>query len=118
MLNFYTIKSLLDFGANQLKLNGISNYKKEAEWIFLNIIEQDYSWILINKDNTPKDKDITIFIDCINKRSDHIPIQLVMGKATFYGRDFSILPGVFIPRPESELIIDILKKKVFQQPLI
>ena len=63
-------------------------------------------------------KEINDYLQCINLRSDHIPIQLIMGKATFYGRDFIIDPGVFIPRPESELIINILKKKAFLQPLI
>jgi release factor glutamine methyltransferase len=118
MPSFNTIKDLLYFGANQLRLNGISNYKKESEWMLLNILKENSSWLIMNRDTIPKDKDISCFIDCINKRSDHIPIQLIMGKATFYGRDFSILPDVFIPRPDSELIIDILKKKAFQQSLI
>ena len=118
MHNLNTIQSLLNFGSDHLKSNGISNNKKESEWILLNILEQNSSWLIINKDYNPKNEDIDHFIDCINQRADHIPIQLIMGKATFYGRDFSIFPDVFIPRPESELIIDILKKKVFLQQLI
>jgi release factor glutamine methyltransferase len=118
MHNLNTIQSLLIFGSDYLKTHGISNHKKESEWILLNILEQNSSWLLTNKDYNPTNEDITYFIDCINQRADHIPIQLIMGKATFYGRDFSIFPGVFIPRPESELIINILKKKVFLQQLI
>ena len=118
MCNLNTIQSLLNFGSEHLQSNGISNHKKESEWILLHILRQISSWLIINKDYHPNNKDIDCFIDCINQRADHIPIQLVMGKATFYGRDFSISPDVFIPRPESELIIDILKKKVFLQRLI
>ena len=47
-----------------------------------------------------------------------MPLQLVMGKATFYGRDFSIFPNVFIPRQDTEILIDVCKKKNSIQPLI
>tara|TARA_Y100001970_G_C14183743_1_gene831322 strand:+ start:916 stop:1272 length:357 start_codon:yes stop_codon:yes gene_type:complete len=118
MHNQNTIQSLLEFGCHHLKMHGISNYKKESEWILLHILNQSSSWLISNKKYNLNDSARDYFINCINQRADHIPLQLVIGKATFYGRDFSIYPDVFIPRPDSELIIDVLKKKVFLQPLI
>tara|TARA_Y100000994_G_scaffold40800_1_gene31700 strand:+ start:6355 stop:6702 length:348 start_codon:yes stop_codon:yes gene_type:complete len=108
-----SIQSILSLGARELKKNGISNYQKESEWLLLHILQKKSSWLILNKNKNLKDIHITNFLDLIDRRSNHIPIQLLMGKATFYGRDFLINPDVFIPRPESELIIDILKKKVF-----
>ncbi len=117
MHNLSTTQSLLDYGAKQLKKNGISNYKKEAEWLLLNIIKKDSSWILTNRSQALRDKEIDLFIDYIDCRSNHIPLQLIIGEATFYGRDFHISTEVFIPRPDSEIIVDVLKKKFFLQPL-
>ena len=108
-----SIQSILSLGARELKKNGIPNYQKESEWLLLHILQKKSSWLILNKNKNLKDIHITNFLDLIDRRLDHIPIQLLMGKATFYGRDFLINPDVFIPRPESELIIDILKKKVF-----
>ena len=34
------------------------------------------------------------------------PVQYVTGKATFYGREYNVAPGVLIPRPETETLID------------
>ena len=82
------------------------------------MLKKNLSWIITHKQDPPGNNKRDLFIDYIERRSDHIPIQLIMGQATFYGRDFSILPGVFIPRPETEIIIDLLKKKLFLEPLI
>jgi release factor glutamine methyltransferase len=38
------------------------------------------------------------------------PIQYIVGEAFFYGRKFKVDPSVLIPRPETELIIDEVRK--------
>lgn len=35
-----------------------------------------------------------------------MPLQYILRKAPFYGRDFEVGPGVFIPRPETEVLIE------------
>ena len=111
--DFLTYKALLDFGSICLEKHNIANHIKEAEWLLLHILNKSYSQLFSEFSSPPSLKEINDYLQCINLRSDHIPIQLIMGKATFYGRDFIIDPGVFIPRPETEIIINELKKKVF-----
>jgi len=118
MHKFLTIESLLEFGKSYLRNHNISNYKQESLWILLNVINQNFTWWVSNKNYTPTPQDVDNYLNMIYKRSDHIPLQLILGVASFYGRDFTIYPDVFIPRQDTEVIIDICKKKNFKQPLI
>lgn len=112
-----TLEDLYLFGSAELKSNQISNYKKESEWIILHILKKNSSWFHSNKNYLFNQYEINYFNDCINKRKDHIPLQIILGKSTFYGRDFILFPDVFVPRPETELIIEILAKESYKKAL-
>ena len=118
MHNFNTLDSLLIFRKEHLQSHNIENYKQESLWLLLHAIDQNSSWFLAHKTTKPSSSDINYYLELIYQRSDHMPLQLVMGKATFYGRDFSIFPNVFIPRQDTEILIDVCKKKISIQPLI
>ena len=111
MRSFLSYKELIDYGAAHLKTHELSNYKREAEWILLKVINRQRTWLVMHFHESPKSGHIKNYIDMLYKRSDHIPLQVILGEATFYGRDFNIFPDVFIPRQDTEIIVDICKKK-------
>lgn len=44
----------------------------------------------------------------LNRRANHEPLAYIRGRSEFYGRSFKVGPGVLVPRPESETIIELL----------
>lgn len=46
------------------------------------------------------------YADLIRRRCRREPLQHIIGAAGFYGLDIEVGPGVFIPRPETELLVE------------
>jgi release factor glutamine methyltransferase len=48
----------------------------------------------------------------IHRRARHEPVAYLVGHREFYGRSFLVSPAVLIPRPETELLIDIASERL------
>lgn len=46
------------------------------------------------------------FKDLIIERAKGKPLQYILGRTEFMGFEFKVRPGVFIPRPETELLVE------------
>ncbi|HLH21092.1 MAG TPA: peptide chain release factor N(5)-glutamine methyltransferase [Chloroflexota bacterium] len=43
----------------------------------------------------------------VARRAQRVPLAYLLGTREFYGRDFLVTPDVLVPRPETELLIEI-----------
>jgi release factor glutamine methyltransferase len=47
------------------------------------------------------------FFELVEKRKAGVPVAYLLGRQEFYGLDLSVNPSVLIPRPETELLVDL-----------
>lgn len=94
-------------------LQKIKNRKsafRESEIILLSTINKPKEYLYLNLRNEIDKKTTTKFVKKIRKRVGGYPLQYLINHDFFYGRKFHLKKGVFIPRPDSETLIDATKK--------
>lgn len=84
----------------------------EARLLLGHVLRQSAAWLLANDDVVISEAQRDRFAMLVARRRGGEPIAYLTGSREFYGRDFAVAPGVLIPRPETELLVDIVKAKV------
>jgi len=74
---------------------------------------------ILAKDETLCEEDLETINKVVARLKQHEPIQYILGETEFYGLTFSTAPGVLIPRPETEELVQwIIKNNTIQSPFI
>jgi release factor glutamine methyltransferase len=86
---------------------------KEVEILMLHLLGKNTIWLHLNYNQEfTKEKELEVLV---KKRATNYPIEYIINKASFYGEMFIVKPGVLIPRPETEILVEnaleILKEK-------
>lgn len=99
----------------QLKNAGIEDNIFEAKQIIKHITGYSNEQILSGYQNELSGfQEINLQV-IMKQRLNRYPLQYILGKWDFYGRPYKVGPGVLIPRPDTETVIevclDIIDKK-------
>jgi release factor glutamine methyltransferase len=74
------------------------------------LLHKDRAWILAHQDTEISDNHTRKLLRKIERRATHVPLAYIRGHSEFYGRKYKVNRHVLEPRPESETMIDLLKK--------
>lgn len=58
------------------------------------------------------------FVQLILRRGRREPVAYLLGSAEFYGRTFRVTPATLIPRPETELLVDLALAQLGDEPYV
>ena len=94
--------------AKRLQKAGIHNTEAlaDAELLARHVLDWDRSTYLLRNHEPPPATFDTAYEATIERRTAREPVSLITQQREFWGLDFSVKPGVLIPRPETELIVE------------
>lgn len=55
----------------------------------------------------PGARDVAVFAAALERRAAREPLQLVLGTVTFHAIELECRAGVFVPRPETEILVEL-----------
>jgi len=80
----------------------------EAEVLLAHLLQVDRSWFITHNKQILEPKIRHQFESWVKRREQHEPIAHILGEKEFYKRSFIVNKQVLIPRPETELIIELI----------
>ncbi len=105
-----TISVWLAYAKDKLENAGIGTARLDSQVLLADMLQQDRSWLMAHLDTVVTDETRAELDKQLTERAKHVPLAYIRGKTEFYGREFFVDRRVLEPRPESETMIDILKK--------
>ncbi|MBD3793448.1 MAG: peptide chain release factor N(5)-glutamine methyltransferase [Campylobacterales bacterium] len=100
-----TIQQTLQRATQQLK-NTCERPRFEAELLLAYYLGKERTWL--HAFNDYEVENMEAFEKLIERRANHEPYEYITGKVSFYDIELMVEHGVLIPRPETELLIDLV----------
>lgn len=92
-----------------LQQAGIESARLDCLILLEDATGHDRAWLLAHPEFELPDTKISRLNTQISKREQHLPLAYIRGHAAFYGREFTVNEHVLVPRPESEMMIELFK---------
>ncbi len=90
---------------------GVPAPRREAEALLCHFLSLSRMDLWLDRDRLIPSNAATRWRVWLTRRGRREPIQYITGEVAFCGRVFSVAPGVFIPRPETEFLVEAAKTR-------
>jgi len=94
-------------GAQVLHEEGVAEARREASSLLAHAIGRDRTFVITHTEEFLQSKALESFREFVDRRAAGEPLQYISGHQEFFKLDFEVAPAVLIPRPETELIVEI-----------
>lgn len=104
-----TARELLERARAFLARKGLAEGRLEAELLVAHALGLERLRLFVELDRPVMAAEVAAARDLLVRRGNQEPVAYLTGKREFYGRPFRVGPGVLVPRPETELVVDLAR---------
>ncbi|MDP6956492.1 MAG: peptide chain release factor N(5)-glutamine methyltransferase [Planctomycetota bacterium] len=101
-----TAREMLDLAKAFLERKELPEWRLEAELLVAQALNVSRMGLFLIFERPVSGAEVDLARDFLVRRGRREPTAYIIGKREFYCRDFAVGPGVLIPRPETELLVD------------
>lgn len=95
------------------KEKNLDSPRLDAELLILDALNlKDRVELYLKFDQPLKESEVVLCRDRVRRRAQGEPVAYILGKRAFYKSEFIVSPGVLVPRPETEIIVEKLLEKL------
>jgi len=115
-----TCLEVLNQAVEKLRAKGIDRPRTNAELLLGAVLNAKKIDLYLDRDRILTPQQIEKFNQFIQERIAGKPLQYIIGSTEFFGLEFKLNESVLIPRPETEILVEIIIEHIkdFPQPKI
>ena len=106
------ISNLLNLGSKTLKGSKVRTHQLDSEIILSSLLKKKKEQIIIDSEKKVSRSIVINFNKLITRRSTREPMAYILKKKEFWSKSFFVNKNALIPRPETELLCDIIIKVI------
>lgn len=107
----WTVLKMLEWGTTYFQSHGIPSPRLSIEWLLAEVLHLKRLDLYLQFDRPLRQQELDQLRDWVRRRKQHEPLQYITGSTEFYHCTLQVNPYVLIPRPETELMVDLLLKR-------
>lgn len=79
----------------------------DARLLLQHVLGVSHAWLISHRDESPNPQQLDAFRQLWARRVAGEPVAYLLGEREFFSRSFRVSPDVLIPRPETELLVEL-----------
>ncbi|QHQ59884.1 peptide chain release factor N(5)-glutamine methyltransferase [Anaerocolumna sedimenticola] len=105
-----TLENALNQGRAVLKEKGITDWDLDAWYLLSYYFQVNRTQFIMHSQKEITEEQLNFYLELIQKRSKHIPLQYITGEQEFMGLKFRVTEDVLIPRQDTEILVEEVLK--------
>lgn len=107
-----TVQEILQKNYKDLLNHNIQTAKIDSEVILANILNTNRINLITKQDVTLNKEQEDLYSKLVERRKHREPVAYILNKKEFWNENYFVDKRVLIPRPETEILIELLLKKI------
>ncbi|PID78548.1 protein-(glutamine-N5) methyltransferase, release factor-specific [bacterium DOLZORAL124_64_63] len=102
----HTVRDLIRVTQEYFAGKGLESARLNAERLLADVLGLSRMELYLQADRPVLGEELDRYRELVKRRGQGEPLQTILGMTEFYSRPFKVEPGVFIPRPETEHLVE------------
>lgn len=112
-----SVGELISVSSAFLQEKGQLQPRREVEELLASVLQLKRIDLYLQHDRPVEEREVELFREYIRRKAKREPLEYILGQTSFYDCTIRVNRSTLIPRPETEILVDLIVKKLRGQDL-
>jgi release factor glutamine methyltransferase len=110
-LQRWSVRRVLEWTGRDFERRGVESSRLSAELLLAHTLRTDRIALIVHPERELSDAELACFRELVKRRRAAEPVAYLVGEREFYGHPFRVDSRVLIPRPETEILVEVALRR-------